>query len=131
MFEKYHVKPFYYYTKEHMWVKIIDGDVVRVGITDYAQKTLKEVIFIKLPQIGVEVKRMEKFGEVESTKSILDLYMPVSGKVVQVNNEILNNPRIVNLDPYELGWLIELKLTKLEELKELLTSKEYKEQLNC
>jgi glycine cleavage system H protein len=99
-----------HYTEEHEWVQTTGDDTVRVGITDYAQSALGDVVFVQLPDVGTEVKAGESFGEVESTKSVSDLYAPVSAKVVAVNGDLEANPQLVNSDPYGEGWLLDLQL---------------------
>jgi glycine cleavage system H protein len=99
-----------YYTEEHEWVKRTGDDTVRVGITDYAQSALGDVVFVQLPDVGADVTAGESFGEVESTKSVSDLYAPVSAKVVAVNGDLEANPQLVNSDPYGEGWLVDLQL---------------------
>ncbi|MGZ8802551.1 MAG: glycine cleavage system protein GcvH [Mycobacterium sp.] len=98
------------YTAEHEWVQRTDDDTVRVGITDFAQSALGDVVFVQLPDVGAEVTAGESFGEVESTKSVSDLYAPVSAKVVAVNGDLEGDPQLVNSDPYGAGWLIELQV---------------------
>jgi glycine cleavage system H protein len=100
-----------HYTEEHEWVQKTGDDTVRVGITDYAQSALGDVVFVQLPDVGTEVNAGESFGEVESTKSVSDLYAPVSAKVVAVNGDLEGNPQLVNSDPYGEGWLLDLQLT--------------------
>jgi glycine cleavage system H protein len=99
-----------YYTEEHEWVRRTGDDTVRVGITDYAQSALGDVVFVQLPDVGADVTAGESFGEVESTKSVSDLYAPVSAKVVAVNGDLEANPQLVNSDPYGEGWLVDLQL---------------------
>ncbi len=99
-----------YYTEEHEWVQRTGDDTVRVGITDYAQSALGDVVFVQLPDVGTEVTAGESFGEVESTKSVSDLYAPVSAKVVAVNGDLEANPEVVNSDPYGEGWLLDLRI---------------------
>ena len=99
-----------YYTEEHEWVQRTGDDTVRVGITDYAQSALGDVVFVQLPDVGTEVTAGESFGEVESTKSVSDLYAPISAKVVAVNGALEANPQVVNSDPYGDGWLIDLQI---------------------
>ena len=99
-----------YYTEEHEWVKRTGEDTVRVGITDYAQSALGDVVFVQLPDAGADVTAGDSFGEVESTKSVSDLYAPVSAKVVAVNGDLEANPQLVNSDPYGEGWLVDLQL---------------------
>jgi len=99
-----------YYTEEHEWVRRTADDTVRVGITDYAQSALGDVVFVQLPDTGADVTAGESFGEVESTKSVSDLYAPVSAKVVAVNGDLEADPQLVNSDPYGGGWLVDLQL---------------------
>ena len=97
------------YTAEHEWVRRTEEGTVRVGITDFAQSALGDVVFVQLPEVGTAVAAGESFGEVESTKSVSDLYAPVSATVVAVNAELEGNPALVNSDPYGQGWLLELR----------------------
>lgn len=97
------------YTAEHEWVSRTADDTVRVGITDFAQSSLGDVVFVQLPDVGSTVTAGETFGEVESTKSVSDLYAPVSGTVTAVNGELEGNPALINSDPYGQGWLLELQ----------------------
>ena len=97
------------YTAEHEWVQRVGDDTVRVGITDFAQSSLGDVVFVQLPDVGADVTAGESFGEVESTKSVSDLYAPVSAKVVAVNGDLEGSPQLVNSDPYGEGWLVELQ----------------------
>jgi glycine cleavage system H protein len=98
------------YTAEHEWVQRTGDDTVRVGITDYAQSALGDVVFVQLPDVGAEVTAGESFGEVESTKSVSDLYAPVTAKVVAVNGDLEGSPQLVNSDPYGEGWLVDLQV---------------------
>jgi glycine cleavage system H protein len=97
-----------HYTSEHEWVRRTGVDTVRVGITDFAQSSLGDVVFVQLPEIGADVSAGQPFGEVESTKSVSDLFAPVSAKVVAVNGDLEGNPQLVNSEPYGGGWLVEL-----------------------
>ncbi|MGI9161970.1 MAG: glycine cleavage system protein GcvH [Mycobacterium sp.] len=97
------------YTAEHEWVRRTGTDTVRVGITDFAQSALGDVVFVQLPAVGTEIAAGDTFGEVESTKSVSDLYAPVSATVVAVNTDLDANPQLVNSDPYGQGWLLELR----------------------
>jgi len=99
-----------YYTTEHEWVQRTGDATVRVGITDYAQSALGDVVFVQLPDVGTQVSAGDSFGEVESTKSVSDLYAPVSAKVVAVNGDLDPNPQLVNSDPYGEGWLLDLQV---------------------
>ncbi|HTY27888.1 MAG TPA: glycine cleavage system protein GcvH [Mycobacterium sp.] len=97
------------YTAEHEWVRVTGDGTVRVGITDFAQSSLGDVVYVQLPEVGSEVTAGESFGEVESTKSVSDLYAPVTAKVIAVNGDLESNPQLVNSDPYGRGWLLELE----------------------
>lgn len=99
-----------YYTAEHEWVRRTGQDTVRVGITDFAQAALGDVVFVQLPGAGTEVTAGDTFGEVESTKSVSDLYAPISAKVVAVNADLDGSPQLVNSDPYGAGWLLDLQV---------------------
>ncbi len=112
------------YTKEHEWLRIEDG-VATVGITDYAQGELGDVVFVELPDIGTEVKQMETFGTIEAVKTVADLYSPVSGEITAVNDQIEDSPEVINKDPYGDGWIIKIELADEEELNELLSSGDY------
>ena len=116
------------YTPEHEWVARLTEDSVRVGITDYAQSALGDVVFVQLPDVGAEVTAGESFGEVESTKSVSDLYAPVSAKVVAVNGDLEANPQLVNSDPYGEGWMIELRLDDPAAVDTLMDPAAYQEQ---
>ncbi|SON62987.1 Glycine cleavage system H protein [Mycobacterium simulans] len=108
------IPPDLHYTAEHEWVRRSEAHTVRIGITDYAQSALGDVVFVQLPGLGTSVSAGEAFGEVESTKSVSDLYAPVSGKVSAVNSELEGNPQLVNSDPYGAGWLLELQVESSE-----------------
>ncbi|MDT5173674.1 MAG: glycine cleavage system protein [Mycobacterium sp.] len=99
-----------HYTAEHEWVRRSAGDTVRVGITDFAQSALGDVVFVQLPDVGTELSAGDPFGEVESTKSVSDLYAPVTGKVSAVNGDLEGSPQLLNSDPYGEGWLLELQV---------------------
>ena len=98
------------YTAEHEWVQRTGDDTVRVGITDFAQSALGDVVFVQLPDVGADLTAGDAFGEVESTKSVSDLYAPVSAKVIAVNGDLESNPALVNSDPYGAGWLVDLQV---------------------
>jgi glycine cleavage system H protein len=99
-----------HYTAEHEWVRRTGSDSVQVGITDFAQSSLGDVVFVQLPDVGAEVTAGEPFGEVESTKSVSDLYAPLTAKVIAVNGDLEGNPQLVNSEPYGGGWLVELSV---------------------
>ncbi|MEK6531498.1 MAG: glycine cleavage system protein GcvH [Deltaproteobacteria bacterium] len=112
------------YTKEHEWVKV-EGGVATVGITDYAQDSLGDVVYVELPQEGGAVTKNEAFGVVESVKAVSDLYSPVSGNVVEVNDAIIESPEAINDDPYGDAWMIRVEVSSSGELDDLLTADEY------
>lgn len=112
------------YSSDHEWVSIT-GTVARVGITDYAQQALGDVVYVQLPEVGQAVSAGASFGEVESTKSVSDVYAPVSGTVVAVNDILVNAPETVNSDPYGTGWICDIELTDLGELDALLDAAAY------
>jgi glycine cleavage system H protein len=102
------------YTAEHEWVRRGDDGTVRVGITDFAQSALGDVVFVRLPDVGAELTAGDPFGEVESTKSVSDLYAPLSGKVAAVNSDLEDSPQLVNADPYDAGWLLDIEVDESE-----------------
>ena len=110
------------YTAEHEWVRRSGDDTVRVGITDFAQSALGDVVFVQLPDVGTELVAGESFGEVESTKSVSDLYAPVSGKVSAVNSDLDGSPQLVNSDPYGGGWLLDVQVSDVGELESAISS---------
>jgi glycine cleavage system H protein len=114
------------YTREHEWAKV-DGKRARVGITHYAQDQLGDVVFVELPKIGTRVTQMQTFGVVESVKAVSDLFAPVSGVVVEVNQELMQQPEHVNRDPYGAGWLIVVELANPGETEKLMTAQQYEE----
>ncbi len=114
------------YSKEHEWVKV-DGEVAVVGITDYAQAELGDVVFIELPQVGDSLAKDGTFGVVESVKAASDLYSPLSGEVVEINEKLLNEPELVNSSPYEDAWMIKIKPNALDELDSLMDNVAYDE----
>lgn len=114
------------YNSEHTWLKLEGGELGRVGITQYAQDQLKEVVFVELPELGSEVSHLEPFGVIESVKATNDLYSPVSGEVVEVNQSLEDEPGLVNEDPYEQGWMIVVKIANPAELDLLISADEYR-----
>lgn len=112
------------YSKEHEWARIEDGKVV-IGITDHAQEELGDVVFVELPEVGREVEQMETFGVVESVKAVSDLYSPVTGEVLEINEALKEEPELINSDPYGDGWLIVVKMSDESEVDGLLSTEEY------
>lgn len=110
------------YTAEHEWVRRSGDDTLRVGITDFAQSALGDVVFVQLPDVGAELTAGESFGEVESTKSVSDLYAPVSGKVSAVNTDLEGSPQLVNSDPYGAGWLLDVQVSDVAEVESAISS---------
>jgi glycine cleavage system H protein len=118
---QYKVPDGLFYTKEHEWARVTGG-TARVGITDYAAKTLNDIVYLTLPSVGKEVKQLSSFGTVESIKAVSELYAPLSGTVTGTNQELTNHPELINQSPYDAGWIIELRHSKLEEEKKTLLS---------
>ena len=114
------------YTSEHVWVQVVAEGRVRVGITDFAQDALGDVVYVDLPDVGTDVRGGEPMGEVESTKSVSDVYSPVSGSVVERNEALADNPETVNQDPYGDGWMVVIEMRDAEELKGLLDAAAYR-----
>lgn len=112
------------YSKEHEWVRV-SGNTATVGITDYAQDQLGEIVFVELPDEGEEFGKDDAFGVVESVKSVNDVYAPITGRVMELNDPVVDAPEIVNEDPYGEGWLIKMEVNDPKELKELMTAKQY------
>ena len=111
------------YTKDHEWVRVT-GSMVRVGITDYAQDALGDVVFVQLPDVGSVFSAQQGLGEIESTKSVSDVYAPVAGKVVAVNDSLVDHPELLNSDPYGEGWICEIEYSQLDESL-LISAEEY------
>lgn len=113
------------YTKEHEWV-LIEGDTATVGITDYAQGELGDVVFVELPPKGKELKAHDSFGTIEAVKAVSDLYAPLSGRIADVNAELSSMPEIVNKDPYGAGWMVKITLSDPKEVASLMDAAKYK-----
>jgi glycine cleavage system H protein len=114
------------YSEEHEWVKV-EGEQVRVGITDFAQSELGDIVFVELPEVGDEVTVNQPFGSVESVKTVSELYAPISGKVVAVNEDLNDSPEFVNESPYEKAWMIIVEPSNTGEIDELMTAEQYEE----
>ena len=113
------------YTREHEWVAQLDAETVRIGITDYAQQQLGDVVFAQLPDVGSTFSVGDALGEVESTKSVSDVLAPVAGEVIAVNDALTEQPELINADPYGTGWFAELRLADVDALSGLLDADEY------
>lgn len=114
------------YTNDHEWLKV-DGDEALIGITEFAQKELGDIVFIEVETEGESLDKGEAFGTIEAVKTVSDMFMPVAGEVLAFNEELESNPEIVNKDPYGEGWIIKIKIDNIEELGELLDVESYKE----
>lgn len=118
----------FYYTKDHEWLKV-EGDEALIGITDYAQKQLGDIIYVDLPQVGKILKAKETLGSVESVKSVSDVFSPVSGEVVAVNEALSQTPDLINKDPHGEGWIARIRLENKEELNQLMKAADYEKYL--
>jgi len=116
------------YTKDHEWV-LLNGNIATIGITDFAQGELGDIVFIEIETEGEDLDRESVFGTIEAVKTVSDLYMPLSGMVIEVNADLESNPELINKDPYKGGWMIKIELSNLEEIDLLLSAKEYGELL--
>lgn len=112
------------FTKDHEWIRI-EGDEAVVGVTDYAQSELGEIVFVELPAVGTSLDQESVFGSVEAVKAVSDLFLPMSGSILEVNQELEDKPELVNESPYENGWMIRIKLKDLNESAQLLSSEAY------
>ena len=113
------------YSKEHEWALVEEDNSARIGITEFAQHELGDVVYIELPEAGAHVQQFKQMGEIESVKAVSELYSPVSGEVIEVNDEAVKSPELVNTDPYQKGWLIKIKLSDPSELDTLMDSSAY------
>jgi len=114
------------FTEDHEWV-LVEEDVVTVGITDFAQESLGDIVFVELPNVGTKVEAGKAFGVVESVKAVSDVYAPVSGQIVEINEELPDAPEVINTSPYEDGWMVKIKLEDSSELDELMDADAYQE----
>ena len=114
------------YTKDHEWISI-DGDLAIIGITDYAQGELGDIVYVEIESIGDELNQEEIFGSVEAVKTVSDLFIPVSGEITEMNQNLEDNPELINDDPYGEGWIIKMKISDASELDGLLSADDYKE----
>jgi len=116
------------YSKEHEWVKV-EGNTVTIGITEYAQGELGDIVFVELPEADDDINEGETFGSVESVKTVSELYAPVTGKVVESNEELEDSPEFVNESPYEKAWMVKVELSDLDQLDDLLSAEQYSEMI--
>lgn len=116
------------YTKDHEWVSV-EGDIATIGITDYAQGELGDIVFIEISAEGEEVEAEEVIGSIEAVKAVSDILSPVSGEIIELNPEIEDNPEIVNSEPYDGGWILKIRLTNPDEVEKLLSAEEYKAEI--
>ncbi len=114
------------YSKEHEWV-LVEDQIVTVGITEYAQEELGDVVYVELPEVGEKMVKDDPFGAVESVKAVSDLYAPISGAVLEVNNTLPDSPEIINEDPYGDGWMIKVEVSNEDDLSDLMSAEEYAE----
>jgi len=119
-----------YYTKEHIWVKI-ENDVATIGITDYAQSQLGDVVFIELPEVGREVESGEVIATVESIKAVSEIYSPLTGRIISINEDLANEPSLLNSDPYGDGWICDIQMKDLTEIEDLMTADDYRAYLEA
>ena len=127
MTDEYKVEEGIYYTKEHEWAKKLGDGNVAVGVDDYAQSQLHEIVFVELPEVDAEVAQGEALGAVESVKAVSDVYAPVGGKVVEVNEELLDSPELINDDPYGEGWIAKIEPSGLDaDLAKLMDAEKYR-----
>lgn len=114
----------FYYSKDHEWLRI-DGKNATVGITDFAQKQLGDVVYVELPQPGVQLEFHQSFGVIESVKAVSDIYAPISGEVMEINEELNESPELINEDPHDKGWIVRIKVKNETELENLMSASEY------
>ncbi len=114
------------YSEQHEWIRAEDGTAI-VGITDYAQKELGDIVFVELPAVGEQLTQAEPFGTVEAVKAVSEIYAPVSGEVMEINEKLDGTPQIINSEPYGEGWMIKIKLDNEKELEDLLSAEEYRQ----
>lgn len=119
----------YRYSEEHEWVKT-EGDKVRIGITDFAQSELGDIVFVELPEVGDEIEADEPFGSVESVKTVSELYAPVSGKIVEINEELEDSPELVNESPFEKAWMIVVEPSDASQVDSLMRADEYEKMVS-
>ena len=114
------------YTRDHEWVRV-EGEEAYIGISDFAQHELGDIVYVDIPSEGATLEREEVFGSIEAVKTVSDMLMPISGEILEVNTEIESNPSVINTDPYGKGWVIKIKMTDTAEVDDLLTAEQYKQ----
>ena len=112
------------YTEDHEWARL-DGDVLTIGITDFAQSELGDIIFVEFPDLNTEVSEKDSIGTLEAVKTVADIYSPISGKIIELNNNLENTPELINEDPYNDGWILKIKINNNNDYNSLLTNTEY------
>ena len=112
------------YTKDHEWVSV-DGDIAIVGITDFAQSELGDIVYVEIETIGETVSQEQVFGSIEAVKTVSDLFMPLSGEILEFNEQLESNPELVNSDPYGEGWMVKVKISDNKEIEELMSAEDY------
>ena len=115
------------YTKDHEWVKLVDDKTALIGITDYAQRELGDIVFVDVPSVGKALNAEDTFGTVEAVKTVSDLFLPVAGKVIELNPALSNNPELVNTDPYGEGWMVKIELANAADVDALLSADAYEQ----
>jgi len=118
------------YTKEHEWI-LVEGDTAKVGITDFAQRELGDIVYVEVDTEGEELDKDEVFGTVEAVKTVSDLFMPVGGEVVEFNEALEDEPELINKDPYGKGWIIKVKMNNMDDLADLLDAKDYQKNIKA
>jgi glycine cleavage system H protein len=113
------------YTKDHEWVRI-EGDIATVGITEFAQSELGDIVYVEIETVGETIAQEEIFGSIEAVKTVSDLFMPISGEILEFNEELDGNPELVNSDPYGAGWMVKVKISNADEIQNLLDAETYK-----
>ena len=117
------------FSESHEWINV-QGSTALIGITEHAQNELGDIVYLELTEIGKELAKEESFGSIESVKAVSELYMPISGKITKINQELINTPETINTDPYDKAWIIEIDITKPEELDALMNHNAYEEFIN-
>lgn len=113
------------YTKDHEWI-VLEGDVATIGITAYAAEQLGDIVFVDIDTVGETLNAEEVFGTIEAVKTVSDMYLPISGEVIEFNSELESNPALINSDPYQAGWIVKIKASNIEDMAHLLSAEEYK-----